>query len=445
MDVLRSCYTTKMRFYNGGPEVDVAWYFAPPGAILFAKEHNFGSLNYSKGEWDVSDTTIGEVVGAARTWRNGSLPAPYDGGRIAGTTGEFTSGCSGIPDLVWFGSPAMPIACLLSPPPPCFSDVIPNVDVCEISFDGGATWSSLGQLSLNRYQSNITVAGILWTFLTDCGLPLSGNQGIQIQQVSPPGPANTYGSTSYVASYPPTWSIPTDAGSPPGWPGTTIKIRAKCDGKFVGLRNASGNSLTTLSVPAVAGQLAGDSLFAWFSQQGVSNGGSIVVPTFPAGWSSLHIETSNRAMLYWLPNAAIGTGLTLTGIGHPDNCGLTMVAMRTKPAASVLSSQFKDAQAAATSRSAGTLSFTGDNASFITFWNSQGTSNLGAPPTDGFVSTNAPFGGAGVFAVSDGAGPPFNTITQWITQLSSQAAGSYSNSCVATQSRTWWSGFICIR
>lgn len=43
MDMIRTAYTTRMRFFEGGPLVPVRWYFADKGAKTFPKYHRFAS------------------------------------------------------------------------------------------------------------------------------------------------------------------------------------------------------------------------------------------------------------------------------------------------------------------------------------------------------------------------------------------------------------------
>lgn len=72
MDYLRSCYETDMVLVQGGPPVHVRWYFVPDTNPVIRK-HSFGSLNWIKP--DAPTDHIGEVVGASRSWVDGSFPA----------------------------------------------------------------------------------------------------------------------------------------------------------------------------------------------------------------------------------------------------------------------------------------------------------------------------------------------------------------------------------
>lgn len=77
MDMLRSCYSCKMRFEPGGAGIPVRWFFAKPGAKPFPGEHGYFSLN-----WE--DPRDAAPVGEDRAlmvpkWANGQGPALLSG------------------------------------------------------------------------------------------------------------------------------------------------------------------------------------------------------------------------------------------------------------------------------------------------------------------------------------------------------------------------------
>lgn len=91
MDTLRSCYSTKMRFFvDSDQEVDVQWYWASPGAKVFPGPHLFASGNWEtlKFGWQGP----GEVEGAPRIWNNGRTPIDRPGTQYAGPLEGFTEG-----------------------------------------------------------------------------------------------------------------------------------------------------------------------------------------------------------------------------------------------------------------------------------------------------------------------------------------------------------------
>lgn len=94
MDLLRSCYTTQMRFTPGGEPQRVRWYFCPPGARLFPGEHSFSSLNWTKQDTlpDEDDGAIGEVIGARRTYGKGKAPAGVTGQSVCGPVDWYREG-----------------------------------------------------------------------------------------------------------------------------------------------------------------------------------------------------------------------------------------------------------------------------------------------------------------------------------------------------------------
>lgn len=71
MDYLRSCYETDMVLQQGAAPVHVRWYFVDPANPVI-RTHSFGSLNWIKP--DAPTDHIGEVVGASRSWVDGSRP-----------------------------------------------------------------------------------------------------------------------------------------------------------------------------------------------------------------------------------------------------------------------------------------------------------------------------------------------------------------------------------
>ena len=445
MDYLRSCYTTKMRFTAGGTPVGVVWYFAPTGAKVFASRHQFASLNYSKGLFPTSDTSIGEVVGATRPWSNGANPAYYDGQRFGGIAGNFTSGCSGTADLPWSGSPAMPTACFLSPAAPCLSIPYDNYAKVDVSFDSGVTWNVLtSNLGGDHWRGTFTVSGRSVQIDTSCGLITTASQGLAITDNATSTTGN-YGTYSYASSYPATWTFHTVAGTPTGWAGGTVLIRTRCNGGMTAVGHAVANTPTSMAITLSALTHANDSLFAWFSQIGNSSGGSIGIPSGFSSWTSLHIGPTNGQMLYWKPNAGAVSSYTLTGIARPDCASLVIWGSATRPSPSIVQSVFKDAQAAATSLPAGTLTFTGDDATSFACWHNAASSNVGAPASSTFTGVSSPWLFSANQNISDGAGPPFNTLNDGMVRADPFSAGTYSPTAVTSVSRAWASAHVIVR
>ena len=126
MDVLRSCYTTKARFWSdpSAPEIDIIWQFARSAAELFRAPHVFYSLNYGV-EPGVSPP-IGEIPGRPRPWRNGSEVAPLLGTNQCGTDSQFLDGQPG-PGTATFRPDHSRTCCdgVIPPPPNECVDVLP--------------------------------------------------------------------------------------------------------------------------------------------------------------------------------------------------------------------------------------------------------------------------------------------------------------------------------
>jgi hypothetical protein len=93
MDYVRSCYSTKMRFFNDDPSrlSDVQWYFADPGASIFPGHHRFASLNWSSRE--LPSGPIGEVAGQPRPYSKGAIAGRPLGTHFDGPRRYFSNGC----------------------------------------------------------------------------------------------------------------------------------------------------------------------------------------------------------------------------------------------------------------------------------------------------------------------------------------------------------------
>lgn len=92
MDLVRSCYSTDMRFFPNRPDIvtRVRWFFTLPGAKDFPGHTRFGSGIWTddKQNWP----GLGEVLGAPRPWNNGQAPLGYTGEFFLGNLEDFVSG-----------------------------------------------------------------------------------------------------------------------------------------------------------------------------------------------------------------------------------------------------------------------------------------------------------------------------------------------------------------
>lgn len=98
MDLVRSCYTTKMRFFTDNDlGIPVKWFFAEPDAKVFPAHHLFGSGNWASDKFGWNGP--GEVLGAPRKWSNGANPGGLVGDHFCGPLTGFTEGTKfpGIP------------------------------------------------------------------------------------------------------------------------------------------------------------------------------------------------------------------------------------------------------------------------------------------------------------------------------------------------------------
>ena len=93
VDVVRSCYETKMRFWQDSPRsVKVRWYFVPPGTPTLGFPSVFGSLNWENEE--TPRDSPGEVLGAPRPWSNGEYCGPLSAGIPFGSRDAWMGGAT---------------------------------------------------------------------------------------------------------------------------------------------------------------------------------------------------------------------------------------------------------------------------------------------------------------------------------------------------------------
>lgn len=98
--MLRSCYETEMRLCadEAIPPVKVRWFFVPENAPTLPYLTPFNSLNWhSPKDGDIGP--LGEVVGAERTWRDGSDINSRIGSPPRGTASQFLHGDCNIEDI----------------------------------------------------------------------------------------------------------------------------------------------------------------------------------------------------------------------------------------------------------------------------------------------------------------------------------------------------------
>jgi hypothetical protein len=91
MDLVRSCYTSTMRFFSDSDvEIPVRWFFCDSNAKVFPHVHRFGSSN-----WDPSVSTFsgpGEVKRGSPQWSNGALVPGMLGQLFCGPLAVYQAG-----------------------------------------------------------------------------------------------------------------------------------------------------------------------------------------------------------------------------------------------------------------------------------------------------------------------------------------------------------------
>lgn len=112
VDYLRSCYSTTAKLIEGSDhESPIVWYWADPAAGEVQNHHAFGSLNWWQNNSFVQ-TGPGEVPGAPRPWRDGTIPTPYPAMVRDGTEREWVNGADLGNGPIARSEFGIPIACL---------------------------------------------------------------------------------------------------------------------------------------------------------------------------------------------------------------------------------------------------------------------------------------------------------------------------------------------
>lgn len=161
MDVIRSCYVTKMRLHadDPGKTTDVVWYRSEPGARAFPGQHRFGSL-----DWDgrYREGPLGEAGprGAYYVGWNwlGKTGQSFCGERVRYVEGVSTDTPTCAPDDCGALLPRLPVVAVNRPglaPPLCAplvgSGFFANITNCPcIEFEGipetdSVTWDAGNQ------------------------------------------------------------------------------------------------------------------------------------------------------------------------------------------------------------------------------------------------------------------------------------------------------------
>lgn len=112
MDILRSCYRTTMNLGNG-VATEVQWYWCDPAATAFPGLTRFGSLNWLPEP--IPDSGVGEVLGARRTWCNGSYPVVPKGQAPDGPLEDFQTGNNPAHPLLTLDASGIPLECVPDP------------------------------------------------------------------------------------------------------------------------------------------------------------------------------------------------------------------------------------------------------------------------------------------------------------------------------------------
>lgn len=138
MDLVRSCYTTTMRFFRDDPlEIKVRWFFADEEADVFPHHHLFGSGNWASDRFNWPGP--GEVLDAPRPWADGAAPDGLIGDHFCGPLVSYIEG-DVYPGRPLNGLPDGRCACCVPLPPVCseFSQTLPatlRLRILDIQLD----------------------------------------------------------------------------------------------------------------------------------------------------------------------------------------------------------------------------------------------------------------------------------------------------------------------
>lgn len=154
MDLLRSCYATKVRVCPTSlHEWDQEWFWCKDTAAIFPTWHSFGSLNYVA---DPPEDGIGEVAYAERPYRKGS-GAPSGPGIFSGDPTPFQRGFCTVADTPAFRVPCWPFPVSSKAYMQFFPDGRKSMPLDEfpLTYDG-ARWVS-GVLTDDEFVAGLTV------------------------------------------------------------------------------------------------------------------------------------------------------------------------------------------------------------------------------------------------------------------------------------------------
>jgi len=392
----------------GGPTVSGSWFFTDISP--YPLRHTLGSLNWWRGMPDAVFPGVGEV--ARHAWRDGS-----------------------------------PLPCAAPPPPPvCLHVEYLNYNIVEASLDGGSTWFFLPTVSAqDTWEGTRVLSGTSWKIKTVCGLLIANSQGVQIQKTAG-GPIANYGSESHTSTYPATWTMPTVAANPPTWPGGDVMIRTRCDDSIVTAQSSHGSNVATRSLTPGGTSVDGDSYVVAYFQNGTDgSGGPLQAPTISPSSSPVFAATSKRFYLWFLPNQPHSTTVTLSGLSKADLCDMYLITVRTRPSASIVASVFREAVASATVLTSNAMTFSGDAALVLAFFNQFRQSAV----SQGATSFSTPTGGLTLDGqlnnVFVSGTPVFESLGDCRMSKQFAAAGTYTAGVTSNRSLSYNSAILAIR
>lgn len=161
VDYLRTCYSTKFRFFPGDltRESDVTWYRPAPGAELLGVYNRFSSSVYSPPMTPASSPQIGEIIGHPRTYYDGAQIGSYPGTGGCTTAAKWLNGSPGP------GADFDQDACCAIP------DYCNGALLCDLFTDTDGTSLTAHTMNIGPgWSVNVDGGGETWSILSNAAI-----------------------------------------------------------------------------------------------------------------------------------------------------------------------------------------------------------------------------------------------------------------------------------
>jgi hypothetical protein len=339
----------------------------------------------------------------------------------------------------------MPIACLSGTAPPCFSSLITNYNSVELSIDGGATYTPMTKVSGDNWTVNVVVSGVTFKIESECGNINPLVAGYRITHLFAPIPVSNYQFTAVTGTYPYIYTGSSTAGQPTAWPGGPVIMRVSVKPGVRQQTSGGGNRSTDVHILAGFNTLAGNSVVAWFGQDGTDvSGGTLLTPTTPTGFVSTDAASDKRLYCYTRIGGAGITDCHVLNNGAGDLQWLFIAELWTPPGGALRGHAMTVNGGATLNPSTPTVSDAGVLSTFygVVVQIRNGLTNQSAP------TLSSPTGGFTAYAQrvdqQIGGFPIFETYGARDCSFAETATASRSCSFTSTRSQAVWSGLAAV-